>query len=292
MRLRMSSSADMIGSSLAGLWRTGNVAGDPVAGPGRTSSVSLWHAPPPQHSYSQKSGTQRRRALERCKEEERTRCLRVCPLSQRGYKARFVTSRRKWGGIAPGPRTRRPAQPPGGGGDALHRGGVSAIAEVLERVEAAAAAGVGVVISGETGTGKDLCAVALHRSSHRRRGPMVAVNCAAIPGELFEAEMFAHERGRSGLTRQRASQLQGGQERRPSLSGRGGGPEPGPPGQAAAGHRVRSVRAGGLHRDRGDGRVGVIAASNRDLARRVEEGRFRQDLSLPAQRHRDHHPPP
>jgi two-component system repressor protein LuxO len=66
---------------------------------------------------------------------------------------------------------------------------------VYRTIETAAPSDAPVFITGESGTGKELCASAVHQRSHRRAGPFVALNCAAIPRDLVESEMFGHARG-------------------------------------------------------------------------------------------------
>src|ERR1700720_2173787 len=67
--------------------------------------------------------------------------------------------------------------------------------EVLEKVNMAASANCTVLIEGETGTGKEVIAEAIHKASARRNNRFVALNCAAIPATLLESELFGHERG-------------------------------------------------------------------------------------------------
>ena len=69
------------------------------------------------------------------------------------------------------------------------------IREVLQQVQRIAAVDANVLVEGETGTGKELVARAIHRSSARRTGPLVVVNCAALPSALLDDELFGHERG-------------------------------------------------------------------------------------------------
>ena len=66
---------------------------------------------------------------------------------------------------------------------------------VYRTIESAAPSKASVFITGESGTGKELCAGSVHRISPRRDGPFVALNCAAVPKELIESEIFGHRRG-------------------------------------------------------------------------------------------------
>ena len=81
------------------------------------------------------------------------------------------------------------------GGDEEMLGASQAIDRIREQIGKVAATGVRVLITGESGTGKELIARAVHRASRRANGPFVKVNCAAIPAELIESELFGHERG-------------------------------------------------------------------------------------------------
>src|SRR5262245_33434576 len=74
-------------------------------------------------------------------------------------------------------------------------GSSQALLNVLDLVRAVAATDSTALILGETGTGKELIARALHHNSHRRERPFVKLNCSAIPSELLESELFGHEKG-------------------------------------------------------------------------------------------------
>jgi two-component system nitrogen regulation response regulator NtrX len=110
-------------------------------------------------------------------------------------------------------------------------GNTPAIAQVRQLISQVATTDARVLITGESGTGKELVAAAIHRASRRSRGPFVTVNCAAIPRELVESEMFGHERGAFRSARTPAGPVRGRQ--RNPVPGRSRRPESRGPSQAA-----------------------------------------------------------
>ena len=147
----------------------------------------------------------------------------------------------------------------------------------LELARNAAATDTSVLILGETGTGKEIVADFIHRSSPRRDRPFVAVNCAALPETLLEAELFGHEKGAfTGAVRQRRGRFEeasGGTVFLDEVA------EMAPTSQAKL---LRVLQEGTFER-LGSNRtfktdVRIIAATRRDLQQEVEDGRFRDDL--------------
>ncbi|MDQ3209201.1 MAG: sigma-54 dependent transcriptional regulator [Gemmatimonadales bacterium] len=134
-----------------------------------------------------------------------------------------------------------------------------------------------VLITGESGTGKELVAAAIHASSGRRGRPFVTVNCAAIPRDLVESEMFGHERGSfTGATERRLGRFELADSGTLFLD------EVGDLSQEAQAKLLRTLETGELQRigaetmTRIDARV--VAATNRQLHEAVSTGAFREDL--------------
>jgi DNA-binding NtrC family response regulator len=148
---------------------------------------------------------------------------------------------------------------------------------LMDRVGAAAATDVAVLITGETGTGKDLCARTIHEGSRRAGRPFVVVNCAAIPEALLESELFGHERGAfTGADRRRTGRFE---------AAHGGTIFLDEVGELAPGSQAKLLRAieTAAFEPVGSSRtvkvnVRVIAATNRELADEIRRGAFRKDL--------------
>jgi two-component system response regulator AtoC len=149
--------------------------------------------------------------------------------------------------------------------------------EIQGVVEQAARADVTVLICGETGVGKELVARAIHVHSPRRREPFVKVNCAAVPRELLESELFGHERGAfTGAHQRKPGRFETADTGTIFLDEIG---ELHPALQAKLLHVLQDgefSRVGGRNNVTVD--VRVICATNRDLVREVAAGRFREDL--------------
>lgn len=134
-----------------------------------------------------------------------------------------------------------------------------------------------VLILGDTGTGKELVARALHNRSHRRDKPLIKMNCAALPSELIESELFGHEKGAfTGATNQRVGRFELAHGGTLFLDEVG---ELSLPAQAKLLRVLQDQefeRVGGAKTLRVD--VRVITATNRDLSQMAQEGKFRNDL--------------
>src|SRR5471032_436518 len=156
-------------------------------------------------------------------------------------------------------------------------GSAPALASVLSRVSKVARSDSTVLITGETGTGKELVARAIHRRSSRSSRAFVAVNCAAIPRDLIASELFGHEKGAfTGALQRRLGRFELADGGTIFLDEVG---ELAPETQVALLRVLQErefERVGGQHPIRVD--VRVVAATNRDLIEAVADGAFRQDL--------------
>jgi DNA-binding NtrC family response regulator len=162
-------------------------------------------------------------------------------------------------------------------GGTLLLGDSPAMIRLRDRIEAAAASDVAVLVTGETGTGKDLCARIVHERGPRAAGPFVVVNCAALPEALFESELFGHEKGAfTGADRRRTGRFEAAHRGTLFLD------EVGELSLASQAKLLRAIETGAFE-PVGSTRtarvdVRVIAATNRDLAAEVARGGFRRDL--------------
>jgi two-component system nitrogen regulation response regulator NtrX len=151
------------------------------------------------------------------------------------------------------------------------------VKQMIERIEKVAPTAARVLITGENGTGKELVARAIHALSPRARGPLVEVNCAAIPTELIESELFGHVKGSfTGAFADRAGKFELADGGTLFLD------EVGDMSLSAQAKVLRALEEGVISRV-GSGKslqvdVRVIAATNKDLKAEIAAGRFREDL--------------
>ena len=152
-----------------------------------------------------------------------------------------------------------------------------ALQAVLSRVTKVATTDSTVLLTGETGTGKELVARAIHRRSDRTPRPFVGVNCAAIPRDLSASELFGHEKGAfTGATQQRLGRFELANGGTIFLDEVGELPVETQIALLRVLQEREFERVGGSHRIRTD--VRVIAATNRDLQAAISTGTFRSDL--------------
>jgi formate hydrogenlyase transcriptional activator len=153
----------------------------------------------------------------------------------------------------------------------------AAMKQVFRTIETVASTDATVLIVGETGTGKELVARALHNLSPRRRRALVKVNCAALPTGLIESELFGHEKGAfTGALARRIGRFELAHEGTLFLDEIGDLPLELQPKLLRVLQEGECERVGGTQTIRVD--VRVIAATNRDLEEAVQGGRFRADL--------------
>lgn len=152
-----------------------------------------------------------------------------------------------------------------------------AIKKIKETVSKVAPTDARVLVTGENGVGKELVAKWLHEQSQRSKGPLVEVNCAAIPSELIESELFGHEKGSfTSAVKQRIGKFEQANEGTLFLD------EVGDMSLEAQAKVLRALQEGTITRVGGDKEikvnVRVVAATNKDLMAEVEDKRFRMDL--------------
>ncbi|HEX6911406.1 MAG TPA: sigma-54 dependent transcriptional regulator [Longimicrobium sp.] len=163
------------------------------------------------------------------------------------------------------------------GDDDAAIGASPAMLEVFRMVGRVAGSPATVLILGQSGTGKELVAKAIHRNSPRASGPFVAINCAAIPENLLESELFGHEKGAftGAITRKigRFERAHGGTLFLDEI---------GDMSLSLQSKILRALQEREIERVGGEGRipvdVRVVAATNRDLRAAIAEGTFREDL--------------
>ena len=149
--------------------------------------------------------------------------------------------------------------------------------EVREMIEKVAPTGARVLITGENGTGKELVARQLHELSPRKYGPFIEVNCAAIPSELIESQLFGHEKGSfTSAIKQRKGDFELANGGTLFLD------EIGDMSLAAQAKVLRALQENKIVRVGGEKEIPVdvriIAATNKDLKKMIEENTFREDL--------------
>jgi two-component system nitrogen regulation response regulator NtrX len=153
----------------------------------------------------------------------------------------------------------------------------AALEKVWEAVRRAAPTSATVLISGESGVGKELVARAIHRNSNRKDEPFVQVNCAAIPEELIESELFGHEKGSfTGATEKQVGKFELAHKGTIFLD------EVGDMSLRTQAKVLRVLQEGEVERIGSQKTiqvdVRVIAATNKNLEEEIEKGRFREDL--------------
>ncbi|MER3522638.1 MAG: Fis family transcriptional regulator [Ignavibacteria bacterium] len=151
------------------------------------------------------------------------------------------------------------------------------IKEVLSSIERVAPTDARVLVTGENGVGKELVARAIHRLSRRKDKPLVEVNCAAIPNELIESELFGHEKGSfTGATAQRIGKFEQADGGTIFLD------EIGDMSLNAQAKVLRALEEGKIERVGGTRQIAVdvrvLAATNKNLSEMIKEGKFREDL--------------
>ncbi|MGV6828939.1 MAG: sigma-54-dependent transcriptional regulator [Flavobacteriales bacterium] len=156
-------------------------------------------------------------------------------------------------------------------------GNSPAISQIKEMIEKVAPTEARVLITGANGTGKELVAHWLHEKSTRSKSPLIEVNCAAIPSELIESELFGHKKGSfTGASKDRAGKFEAANEGTIFLD------EIGDMSLSAQAKVLRALQENKISRVGSDKDikvdVRVIAATNKNLKQEIAEGNFREDL--------------
>jgi two-component system, NtrC family, nitrogen regulation response regulator NtrX len=156
-------------------------------------------------------------------------------------------------------------------------GDSAALREISEMIQTVAPTDARVLILGPNGSGKELVARQLHERSQRSAGPFVEVNCAAIPGELIESELFGHEKGAfTSAIKQKPGKFELAENGTLFLD------EIGDMSLSAQAKVLRALQENRINRVGGEKdikvNVRVLAATNKDLKQEIAEGRFREDL--------------
>lgn len=152
-----------------------------------------------------------------------------------------------------------------------------AIHEILEMIEKVAPTDARVLITGSNGSGKELVAKQLHEKSNRNKGNFIEVNCAAIPSELIESELFGHEKGAfTSAVKQRIGKFESAENGTLFLD------EIGDMSLSAQAKVLRALQENRITRVGGEKdikvNVRILAATNKDLRKEIEKGNFREDL--------------
>lgn len=156
-------------------------------------------------------------------------------------------------------------------------GSCDAMRAVYKKVERVSATDVSVLITGETGTGKELIAREIHNRSERRKGPFVTINCGAIPENLLESELFGHARGAfTGATVARSGKFQAADGGTLFLDEIGEMPLPLQVKILRALQERMVTRVGESRPEKVD--IRIVAATHRDLPQMIATGEFREDL--------------
>ena len=153
----------------------------------------------------------------------------------------------------------------------------AAIIQIKEMIDKVAGTEARVMVTGSNGTGKELVARWLHEKSQRADGPLIEVNCAAIPSELIESELFGHEKGAfTSAIKQRVGKFELAKDGTLFLD------EIGDMSLSAQSKVLRALQENKITRVGGEKEISVnpriIAATNKDLKAEIEKGNFREDL--------------